>query len=272
MSIKLVAIDIDGTLLNSNHEITPRVKDALQQANLQGIFIVLCTGRPLPGVAQQLDELGLYGENDYVITYNGSLVQATKSQKIISRYTLSYEDFLDIEMQARKIGVHLHTVDDTTIYTANRNIGKYTIVEASLVNMPLKYRTVDEMGPDLNIIKMMMIDEPEILDPAIQQLPAYFSEKYTTVKSTPFYYEIMNKKACKGNALAKLADHLGVDQAETMAIGDNENDLSMIEFAGIGVAMDNATKNIKKAANIQTASNDQDGVAAVIEKFILHQD
>lgn len=160
MSIKLVAIDIDGTLLNSQHKITPRVKEALQKANDQGVRIVLCTGRPLPGVKEQLDELALYGENDFVITYNGSLVQATKDNAIISRYTLSYEDFLEIEMYSRKVGAHLHTIDDSAIYTANRNIGKYTIHEASLVNMPLKYRTVDEMTPEMNIIKMMMIDEP----------------------------------------------------------------------------------------------------------------
>ena len=104
MSIKLVAIDIDGTLLNSQHKITPRVKEALQKANEQGVRIVLCTGRPLPGVKEQLDELALYGENDFVITYNGSLVQATKDNAIISRYTLSYEDFLEIEMYSRKIG------------------------------------------------------------------------------------------------------------------------------------------------------------------------
>lgn len=269
MSIKLVAIDIDGTLLNSNHEITPRVKDALQKANAQGVNIVLCTGRPLPGVSQQLKELELYGENDYVITYNGSLVQATKSNEIISRYTLSYEDFLEIEMYSRKIGVHLHTIDDSTIYTANRDIGKYTIHEATLVNMPVKYRTVDEMGPELNIIKMMMIDEPEILDPAIEQLPLTLTEKFTTVKSTPFYYEIMNKNASKGNALAKLAEHLGLKQEETMAIGDNENDLSMIAYAGIGVAMGNATENVKTVANVHTASNDEDGVAEIIEKLVL---
>ena len=269
MSIKLVAIDIDGTLLNSQHKISPRVKEALQKANEQGVRIVLCTGRPLPGVKEQLDELALYGENDFVITYNGSLVQATKDNTIISRYTLSYEDFLEIEMYSRKVGAHLHTIDDSAIYTANRNIGKYTIHEASLVNMPLKYRTVDEMTPEMNIIKMMMIDEPEVLDPAIAKLPLHFTEKYTTVKSTPFYYEIMNKNASKGNALAKLADHLGLNKDEVMAIGVNENDLSMIDYAGIGVAMGNATENVKTIADVHTTSNDEDGVAQIIEKMVL---
>ncbi|EOH98490.1 cof-like hydrolase [Enterococcus haemoperoxidus ATCC BAA-382] len=268
MSVKLVAIDIDGTLLDSNRKISPKVKETLQKANESGMYIVLCTGRPLPGVKEQLAELELYGDNDYVITYNGSLVQATKSNEIISQYTLSYDDFLEIELMSRKVGAHLHTIDDKAIYTANRDIGKYTVHEAYLVDMPLKYRAVDEMTPDMSIIKMMMIDEPEILDSAIGQLPEEFSSKYTTVKSTEFYYEILNKEASKGNALAKLAEHLGISQSETMAIGDNENDLSMIEYAGIGVAMGNATESVKRAADIQTTSNDEDGVAEVLLKYM----
>jgi Cof subfamily protein (haloacid dehalogenase superfamily) len=268
MSVKLVAIDIDGTLLDSNRNITPKVKETLQKANEKGIYIVLCTGRPLPGVKDQLTELDLYGDNDYVITYNGSLVQATKSNEIISQYSLSYDDFLEIELMSRKVGTHLHTIDDKAVYTANRDIGKYTVHEAYLVDMPLKYRAVDEMTPDMSIIKMMMIDEPDVLDKAISQLPESFTSKYTTVKSTEFYFEILNKEASKGNALAKLAEHLGIDQSETMSIGDNENDLSMIEYAGIGVAMGNATENIKRAADIQTSSNDEDGVAEVLLKYI----
>lgn len=268
MTVKLVAIDIDGTLLDSNRKISPKVKATLKKANDSGMYIVLCTGRPLPGVKEQLAELDLYGDNDYVITYNGSLVQATKSNEIISQYTLSYDDFLEIELMSRKVGAHLHTIDDRTIYTANRDIGKYTVHEAYLVDMPLRYRAVDEMTPDMSIIKMMMIDEPEILDNAISQLPEEFTSKYTTVKSTDFYYEILNKEASKGNALAKLAEHLGISQAETMAIGDNENDLSMIEYAGIGVAMGNATESVKRAADVHTTSNDEDGVAEILLQYI----
>lgn len=269
MSIKLVAIDIDGTLLNSDRKITPRVKESLQMANAKGTNIVLCTGRPLPGVQDLLKELDLFGENDYVITYNGALVQATQSKKIISQHTLSYDDFLEIELMSRKVGSHLHTIDDTTIYTANKNISSFTVHEAFLVNMPLKYRTVEEMTPELNIIKMMMIDEPAILDQAIDKIPESFKEKFTTVKSTEFYYEILNKNASKGIALKELANHLGIAQEETMAIGDNENDLSMIAYAGVGVAMGNATETVKLAADVLTTSHDEDGVANVIEKYVL---
>ncbi|MBP1048450.1 sugar-phosphatase [Enterococcus sp. BWM-S5] len=270
MAIKLVAIDIDGTLLDSNRNLTDGVKEAVKKANEQGIYIVLCTGRPLPGVEALLKELDLYKENDYVITYNGSLVQATKTKEVISQYTLSYDDFMEIEMMARKVGSHLHMSDEHSIYTFNRNIGKYTVHEAYLVDMPLKYRSVEEITPDVNVIKMMMIDDPEVLDASISKIPDSFKEKYTTVKSTEFYYEILNKEASKGAALAKLAAHLNIPIEETMAIGDNENDLSMIEAAGVGAAMGNATESIKAAADILLGTNDKDGVAEALNNYVLN--
>lgn len=269
MSIKLVAIDIDGTLLNEKREITNEVKKTISAAISKGIVIVLCTGRPLPGVQDQLNELDLFQDNDHVITYNGALVQQTKSGKIISHHGLSHEDFLEIEVMARRIGSHLHSIDDKAIYTSNRDISVYTIQEASLVKMPLKYRTPEEMTPEINLVKMMMIDEPEILDAAIARLPKSFREKYTTVKSAPYYFEVLNKNASKGAAVAKLSQYLGIKQEEIMAIGDNENDLSMIEYAGLGVAMGNAIPLVKKTAHVVTTTNDEHGVAEAIKKYVM---
>ncbi|MGM0125081.1 HAD superfamily hydrolase [Enterococcus sp. AZ194] len=269
MTIKLVAIDIDGTLLNNNHEVTPEVKEALKAAESQGVAIVLCTGRPLPGVQPLLNELELLKENDYVITYNGSLVQNTQTGEVISRYGLTSDDFVTVEETARKVGSHLHIIDEESIYTPNRDISPYTVHESYLVGMPIKYRTVEEITAQVQPVKMMMIDEPEILDAAIAKLTDEFKEQYTTVKSAAFYYEILNKEASKGAAVAKLAAHLGIKQEEIMAIGDNENDLSMIEYAGMGVAMGNATPSVKQAANVQTTSNEEHGVAEVIKEYIL---
>ena len=269
MSIKLIAIDIDGTLLNDDRKITPAVYQALKAAEAQGVRIVLCTGRPLTGVQDLLTELDLFTDNDFVITYNGSLVQKTKDQAIISEFGLSHEDYAFVEMTARQLGVHLHVETQDTMFTANRDISPYTVYEAFLVNMPLKYRTPEEMTPDLNIIKMMMIDEPALLDSVIPQLPATLTEQYNVVKSAPFFLEVLNKKAHKGAAVKKLAEHLGIDQSEVMAIGDNENDLTMVEYAGIGVAMANATENVRNMADVITASNEEDGVAKVINEYVL---
>lgn len=271
MTIKLIAIDIDGTLLNSQKILTEEVRAALDQAKAQGVRIVLSTGRPLPGVKGLLKELDLFEDNDFVITYNGSLVQKTKTEEIISSYQLTHDDYLDIDYLARKLGVRLYSETDDTIYTSNRDISKYVIFETALENMPLKYRTQEEITSDLNIIKMIMIDEPELLDEIIPKIPQSFWDKYTIVKSLPSFLEFMHKEVHKGIALNRLADHLGFDRSEIMAIGDNENDLTMIEYAGLGVAVANVTKNVKNAADHITLSNDEHGVAEAINKYVLNK-
>lgn len=267
--IKLIAIDIDGTLLNSHHQLTDEVKAALKKAEEKGVKIVLCTGRPLTGVQDLIEELDLFGENDYVVTYNGSLIQKTKTKEIVSKFELTYDDYLAIDTLARKLNVHLHTETADTMYTSNRDISRYTVLESYLVNMPLKFRTQDEMNAELNILKMMMIDEPEILERIQPLIPAEFYEQYTIVKSAPYFLEFLNKKVNKGAAVKRLAEQLNIQPSEVMALGDNENDLPMIEYAGIGIAMANATENVKKAASFITTSNDEHGVAVAIEKFVL---
>ncbi len=270
MSIRMIAIDIDGTLVNSERKITEKVKQTLMTAREKGVKIVLCTGRPFPGVEPELAELGLVTTQDYVITYNGSLVQNVGTKDTIFSAGLTNDDFLEINYMAQKLGVHLHTSSTDAIYTANRDISPYTVYESFLVHMPIKYRSADEMMADpVAIIKMMMIDEPEILDAAITQLPAEFRERYTVVKSAPFYLEILHQGASKGVALSHLANHLGLKADEVMAIGDNENDLTMIDYAGIGVAMANAIDEVKEAADVTTASNDEDGVALIVEQYVL---
>ena len=269
--IKLIAIDIDGTLLNDNHQITEPVRLAISQAKKAGAKVVITTGRPLKGVEPILSELGLEEPGDYVITYNGALVQKTDTGEALISESLTYDDFLDIEMTARKLGTHVHALTMDGIYTPNRNIGKYTVNEAYLVNMPIYYRTPEEMG-EFDFVKMMYIDEPAILDPVIEGLPERFSEKYTLVKSAPYYLEILNKRASKGKAVLHLADKLNIQIDEIMAIGDQENDRAMLEVAGLPVVMENGNPELKKIAKFITKSNNEHGVAHAINKFVLDKE
>ncbi|EHJ51541.1 sugar-phosphatase [Streptococcus macacae] len=268
MSIKLVAVDIDGTLLNHKREITPEVYSAVQEAKKAGVKIVIATGRPIAGVAPLLEELKLQDKEDYVITFNGALVQDTATGEDLVKEVLSYNDYLNIELLSRKLGLHMHAITKEGIYTANRNIGKYTIHEASLVNMPVYYRTPEEMV-NKEIVKIMMVDEPELLDAAIAKLPSELYEHYTVVKSRPFYLEIMNKKASKGTAVTHLAEKLGLHPEETMAIGDEENDRTMLEAVGNPVVMENGIPQLKKIAKYITKSNDESGVAYAIREWVL---
>ena len=268
MSIKLVAVDIDGTLLTNDRKVTPEVFEAVQEAKKQGVKVIIATGRPIPGVQPLLNELNLREEGDYVITFNGGLVQDTSTGENIITETMTYEDYLDIEFLSRKLDVHMHAITKKGIYTANRNIGKYTVHESSLVNMPIFYRTPEEMG-DKEIIKMMFIDEPEILDAAIEKIPQEFFDKYTIVKSTPFYLEFMNKKASKGNAIKHLTEKMGLTPDQTMAIGDAENDRTMLEAVGNPVVMENGTPELKEIAKYITKSNEESGVAHALREWVL---
>ena len=268
MSIKLIAIDIDGTLVNNNREITPEVFEAIQKAKAAGVKIVIATGRPLLGVQNILEALNLLDAGDYVITYNGALVQATATGEAFIDEPLTYDDYLDIEMESRRLKTPLHSITMSTVYTHNRNISKYTINEAYITGLPLKYRTAEEMAKH-EIIKMMYIDDPDKLDATIAKLPQRFRERYTIVKSTPFYLEILNKNASKGLAVQHLAEKLGISYEETMAIGDEENDRSMLEAVGNPVVMANGNPELKKIAKYITKSNEDSGVAHAINEWVL---
>ena len=268
MSIKLVAIDIDGTLLNSKKEITPSVFEAIQDAKAAGVKIVITTGRPIAGVSKLLKELHLMDPGDYVITFNGGLVQETATGKELIKDLLHYEDYLDIESLANKLQIHSHAITKDGIYTSNRDIGRYTIHESQLVNMPLYYRTPEEVR-EKEFVKAMYIDEPDILDAAIAKIPKEFKDRFTMVKSAPFYLEILGKTTNKGSAVLHLAERLGIQQEETMVIGDEENDRSMLEVVGHAVVMENGNPALKKIATTITKSNDESGVAYAIRKWVL---
>ncbi|HEM4051882.1 TPA: sugar-phosphatase [Streptococcus suis] len=269
MSIKLVAIDIDGTLLNSQHEITPEVFSAIQDAKKAGVKIVIATGRPISGVRAILEELNLTEVGDYVITFNGGLVQDASTGEDIVKDTLTYDDYLDIELAARKLKLPMHASTKEGMYTANRNIGKYTIYESMLVSSPVFYRTPEEMT-DKEIIKVMLVDEPDVLDAAIPQLPTNLTDKYNVAKSAPFYLEITPKTVNKGQAIIQLAKKLGLSMDQTMAIGDQENDRSMLEVVGNPVVMENGNPELKKIAKYITKSNDDSGVAHAIREWVLN--
>lgn len=268
MSIKLVAIDIDGTLITDDRRITDDVFQAIQQAKAQGVHVVVATGRPIAGVTLLLEELKLNQKGDFVITFNGGLVQDAATGQEIVKELMTYDDYLETEFLSRKLGVHMHAITKEGIFTSNRDIGKYTVHESTLVNMPIFYRTPEEMA-DKEIVKMMMIDEPELLGQAIAAIPQSFHDKYTIIKSTPFYLEFLPKTVSKGQAIKHLAQKLGLDMSQTMAIGDAENDRAMLEVVGSPVVMANGVPALKKIAKHITKSNNESGVAHAIREWVL---
>lgn len=269
MTIELIAIDLDGTLLDPSHQITEEVKQAIQSAKAAGVKIVICTGRPLPGAIGFLDELEISGSDDYIITYNGGLVQNVETGEVVIRHMMDHQDYLKLNDAASQAGSHFHAINNDGIFTPNKDISEYSVREAYLIGLPLFYRSKEEMDPTAIYNKTMMIDKPDVLEAAVSRLPKSLYDDYTILRSEPFFLEILNKKASKANAVQELSELLSIKQENVMTLGDGGNDLDMIEWAGYGIAMANATDAVKAAAFDVTSSNAENGVARAIEKYVL---
>jgi Cof subfamily protein (haloacid dehalogenase superfamily) len=267
--IELIAIDMDGTLLSPNHTISPRVKAAIGAAMARGVKLVLASGRPVAGLVPYLNELGLHGNDDYCIAFNGAVVQNIGTGERVVEFTLTLEDYLYCADVARELGVHFQGLDGERMYTPDRDISVYTVADSHLTHTPLSYRPVTDMPAGLRFPKLMMIDQADVLDAAIARLPNEMSARFATLKSSATFLDIFDKRAGKGPSLKTLADQLGIHRDAVMALGDHENDIAMLEFAGTSVAMGNAIPAVKQAARYETATNAEDGVARAIEMLVL---
>lgn len=269
MAIKLVAIDLDGTLLNSKREVSEENKKAIQAAKEQGVSVVLCTGRPLKGMTHILKECNLLEEGDLGITYNGGLVQWTHTGETLSQIVHTKEDVLEAYELSQRMNMPINLIDLDHVYEPPYPEKKKSLYATIMNALPFKPIDMTTLPDSLAINKMVMCWHQEELDEAIIMIPEKYHERFTIMKSRGNLLEILPKMVDKGKGLAMLAEKLGLNKEEIMGLGDQQNDLAMVEYAGVGVAMDNATDQVKKAADFITKSNDEHGVAYAIEQFVL---
>ena len=246
---KLVAIDMDGTLLREDKTVSEKTKEAIKRAREKNVKVVLATGRPVDGVKRYLEELDLYHNDEYVLTFNGAIVKEVGPDRIICRDTLKGSDLKYLYEISKNVGVNIHAFSNFGCVTPKMN--KYTELEGRINGIEVCEADYNDIKEDEEIIKIMMIDEPEVLEEGIKKLPEEVYKKYTV------------------EGVKSLAESLGIKREEVIAIGDAGNDLHMIEYAGLGVAMGNAFEEVKEKANFITKSNEEDGVAFVFEKFVL---
>lgn len=264
---KLIAVDMDGTLLNENKEISHRCRKAISRLKEEGKKIVLATGRPLNGVMRYLEKLNLFDDNDYVIAFNGALVQGTKSKRIIFHQPLSLEAYKELYKVSRELGLNIHALTEKSVLTPKNN--PFTRIESEINQIPIVECAIEEIDSSTMIVKVMFIDEPEKLDAALPMIPEWVREKYTILRSAPYFLEFLDKRVNKGVGVSAVAKQLGLKREEIICVGDAGNDLDMIRYAGLGVAMGNAFDEIKSEADYITHTNEEDGVAHVIEEFML---
>ncbi|TFH90599.1 Cof-type HAD-IIB family hydrolase [Vibrio ouci] len=265
---KLIALDMDGTLLTSEKAISHRTQQAIAQARKQGVKVVLASGRPLDGMQAKIDELDITGDSEFVVYFNGSMVKEIGSGKLIHSAMISGRDAKRVATLARELGGYCHAFS-TELGLITPELNEFTDIEASINQIPVTVKDFNELDDGHPIIKAMIVAAPDTLTAISKTLPAQYREEFTVVQSAPIFLEFLNKDSNKGVGIKAIADHMGISAEHVICMGDAENDHHMIKYAGLGVAMENAMEETKAIADHITLSNNDDGVAAVIEAFVL---
>lgn len=266
---KLLAADMDGTLLKDDKTISYSTYKAIQDARKKGIRVVLSTGRYLSGIKKYLKELNLLIDDEYAVTMNGSLIQNAKSGNILYKSLLTHDAVKYVCSIGNTLGtnVELAAFD----YFIINKTTKLFELDSKVNDTNLKIMNFNDLSPKLSIFKIMFVDDGNRLDKLTQELPENIFNNFTVVRSGENYLEFLNKNTDKGSAIKILAKKLGIKSQDVICIGDAENDINMIKYAGLGIAMGNAYTSVKKAADYVTRTNEEDGVAHAIKKFILSE-
>ena len=270
--IKLLAIDMDGTLLNEEKHIDTPQKEAVQKTIEAGIKVVLCTGRPLFGVLPVYGELELekYNLDEYVILNNGCSLRKTTNWELLDNKEITKEDVIYLDKLRKGYNLDLTVSNDNDYFVVGDKANKYTIEDGKLVYVDIKPISLEQATSGKHtFFKSMYLGEEEEIQRFKNDNENLLKDKYDAVLSQIHIFEMLPFGTNKAAALKELAEKLGIEREEIMTIGDGNNDVEMLEFAGIGVAMGNGTESAKKAANYVTDTNENHGVAKAIEKYIL---
>ncbi|MGI6538767.1 MAG: Cof-type HAD-IIB family hydrolase [Caldicoprobacterales bacterium] len=271
MKYKLIAIDLDDTLLNTNLKISELNKKAILDAKRKGVYITIATGRMLNSAMPYIQELNI---DIPVITYQGSYLTDVKTGKNIIKKAVPLDYANAIIEECKLENLHIQAYHDTTYFFEVEN--KYSQFYEKMSGVQgeevgdlvryLKYELKEEP------VKLIIIDEPPKIHNAFKHFQEKFGKHLQVLISRPHYLEFTHIEATKGNALAQLGSILNIPREEIIAIGDSFNDISMIEYAGLGVAIGNSACQVKSHAQYIAPTNDEDGVADVIYRFIFGEE
>lgn len=269
MKYKLLVLDVDGTLLNDEREISKRTLAAMLKVQQMGVRIVLASGRPTYGLmplAKTL-ELGNYG--GFVLSYNGCQIIKAQNGEILFERRINPEMLPYLEKKARKNGFAIFTYHDDTLITDSPD-NEYIKNEALLNNLKIIREDEFSTAIDFAPCKCMLVSDKE---KALIGLEQHWEKRLAgtldAFRSEPYFLEVVPCGVNKANTLGALLEHLGVTREEVIAVGDGVCDVTMLQLAGMGVAMGHSQDSVKVCADYVTASNEEDGVALAVEKLIL---
>lgn len=264
---KVLVLDIDGTLTNSRKEITPSTKEAIQDVMRRGHKVILASGRPTPGMRRYEQELELEKYGGYLLSYNGGRVVDCRSGEILYQRMLPRTIIPGLYGFAERNHCGLITYLGSTVISAFEP-DEYITWEAHINGLPV--RPVEHFVDfvDFDVHKCLMTADSDRAAVFEKELQEKYRDLVSIYRSEPFFIEIMPRNVSKGTSLERMLEAMGQRRENTICCGDGFNDISMIRYGGVGVAMGNAQPEVKAAADYITATNDEDGLVQVIHEFI----
>lgn len=261
----MLVLDLDDTLLTDDNKISKENKEMLFKAQELGVCVILASGRPTPAMVAYAKELQL--DNSYLISYNGAVITDLKEDKIIFEQTLSQQQIHELYDYSLKSKTHIITYVDGKIVSETDS--EYIEIEKSITglehNKVLSFK--DEVQS--SAVKCILLEEPSYLKEVEKDLKLAMPH-LSVCMSKPFFLEVAQNGIDKGASIKFLAEKLNILQSEIIAVGNAGNDLTMIEYAGLGVWVDNVDPELRDKGDVVVASNNDHGVAEVVRRFILN--
>ncbi|MDH6363769.1 Cof subfamily protein (haloacid dehalogenase superfamily) [Enterococcus sp. PF1-24] len=277
MSIKGIVLDLDGTLLNDEKKISQKTKEALIQAQKNGIKVILASGRPTTGMLHLAEELEMAKYAGLIVSYNGAMVTDCQTQEILFNQTMSVETCQSILEHSKKFDVIPMINKDDYMYVNNvyNNILHLETADLNIIQYEsrggnFKLCEIDDLAAftTFPLNKILIAGQPEYLQAVYQEISAPFADEVCGAFSAPVYFEFTDKGIDKANALDTILPTQGIYPENLISFGDGHNDQSIIQYAGIGVAMGNAVEELKALADDITLSNLEDGIAVALAKYL----
>jgi Cof subfamily protein (haloacid dehalogenase superfamily) len=267
MNYRMLVLDMDDTLLTDDHKISERNRDLLLKAQEKGVKVVLASGRPTPAMVGYAKELQLDRFGSYIISFNGAVITDMSNNQQIFERTLTTEEVHSLHDFSLMHNVHIITYSNKGIISESES--EFINIEKNLTGLPLNL--VPSFKDEVNepTVKCILLDDPERLK-GVERVLKSERKDLSVAFSKPFFLEVMPQGIDKAASIEVLAKKLNIAQEQIIAVGNAGNDLSMIEYAGLGVWVDNVTPELRDRADFIVASNMNDGVAEVVERFLLN--
>ena len=267
MQYKMLVLDMDDTLLTDDHKISELNKKALLEAQAKGVYVVLASGRPTSAMTAYAKELELDLNNSYIISFNGAVISTVKDDLVLFEQKLTVEQIHELYDYSVKMKTHIITYLDGEIISETDS--EFIEIEKEITGMPHNKVSSFKDTVTKPAVKCILLAEPSYLKELEQDLK--LAMPYLSVAmSKPFFLEVAQNGIDKAASIKILAEKLNIHQSEIIAVGNAGNDLTMVEYAGLGVWVDNVTPELRDRADVIVSSNNNDGVAEVVQRYILN--